>query len=94
MDSPRSRWDDDALDRKFAELELRQGRLKRALRNRPTRREINLRFDQVMQRFDQLTGSATNTQIIVAAIGAAALVAAALISGVVDLHNATPAPTR
>jgi hypothetical protein len=94
MDSPRRKWDDDRLDqletridRKFSEIDAQQSRFKRALRNRPTKRQIN-------ERFADLTGSASRGQIWVAAIGAAALVIAAIISGVVDVYNTPSFPTK
>jgi hypothetical protein len=87
MDPSRSKWDDDALDEKFKELDARHQRTQRALRNRPTKRQVN-------ERFAQVTGSASRGQIWVAAIGAAAIVIAAIIAGVVDIYNAPPFPTK
>ncbi len=95
MTPPRQEWDPESLDEKFAEvdaklaeLDRRQGRMQRALRNRPTKRQLN-------ERFAEVSGSATRGQIWVAAIGAAALVIAALITGLVDIFNTPPQlPTK
>jgi len=87
MTPQRQEWDDERIDEKFREIDARHRRTQRALRNRPTKRQVN-------ERIAALTGSATRGQIIVAAIGAAALVLAAVITGLVDLHNSVPAPTK
>lgn len=90
MSTQGEKHDDDRyhrLERRVADLEAKQTRFQRALRNRPTKRQVN-------QRFAELSGAATRGQIWVAAIGGAALVIAALISGVVDIYNTPPLPTK
>jgi hypothetical protein len=92
MNSPRRDWNDeqwgewaDGVDSKLTELEKRQTRMQRTLRNRPTKW-------QVRKLIQARGGSASNATVWAAAITAAGVVAAAVIAGYIQTRTSVPIP--
>ncbi len=89
MNPQRQEWDVerlDALEERVTVVEKQQRGLKRALRNRPTKQQVN-------DRLAQLGGSATRGQIWIGVLAFAGVIGAAIITGVFDhIFNAPPPP--